>query len=80
MAAAITAAAIFSDIKSGVHIVYVLLVQLFPEQLHCLAEPLEVNNFPFPEELDHIVHIRIVGQPQNIVIGNPSLLLWERIA
>ena len=66
-----------SDIKCGVHKVHVLLVQFFPQQLHSFTEPLEVDNFPFPQELNNIVHIRIVGKPQDIVIGHPSFLLWH---
>ena len=33
----------------------------------CFAEALEVDDFPLAQELNHIVHIRIVTQPQNIV-------------
>ena len=68
-----------SDIKCGVHKVHVLLVQFFPQQLHSFAEPLEVDNFPFPQELNNIVHIRIVGKPQDIVVGHPSFLLRSQI-
>ena len=68
-----------SDIKSRVHEIYILLVQLLPEQLYRLAEALEVDNLPLPKELDHIIHIRVIGKPQNIVIGDSCLLLWERI-
>ena len=42
-----------------------------------IAEALEMNDFPFPEEFDHIVYIRIVAEPQNVVIGGPGLLLWH---
>ena len=60
--------------------IHILLVQFFPQQLHGFAEPLEVNDLPFPEEFDHIVHIRIIGQTQDIIVGHPCFLLWERIA
>ena len=68
------------QIKCRVHKVHVLLVQLFPQQLDGLAKTLEVDNLPFPKELDHVIYVRIIGQPQNIVIGDPCFLLWERIA
>ncbi len=55
--------------------VYVLLIQLFPQLLHAFPEPLEVDDFPLPQEFDDIVHIGIIGQPQNIVIGGPGFLL-----
>ena len=56
------------------------MIQFFSQKLDRLTEPLEVNHFTLPEEFDHIVHIRIVAEPQNVVIGHPGLLLWERIA
>ena len=48
------------QIDSRIHIIHVLLVQFLPQQLHCLTETLEMNDFPFPQELDYIVHIRII--------------------
>lgn len=61
-------------IHCGIHIVHIFLIQLFPQQLHSFAKPLEMNNLPFPKELDHIIHIRIVAKPQDIVIGHPRFL------
>lgn len=43
------------------------------------AEALEVDNLPFPEEPDHVVHIRVVGQPQNVVVGEPGLLFGGQV-
>ena len=71
---------LFSDVEGWIHKIHIFLVQLFPQQLDCLAKALEVDDFPFPKELDHVIYVRIVGQPQNIVIGDPCFLLWERIA
>ena len=68
---------LFSHIDGWVHKVYVLLVQFFAQQLHSLAEALEMNDLPLPQEFDDIVDVRIVGKPQDIVIGDPSLLLWH---
>ena len=68
---------IFSHIERRIHKVYVLLIQLLPQQLHRLTEALEVDHFPFPKESDHIIHIRIIRKPQNIIIGNSGLLLWH---
>lgn len=69
----------FSNVESRVHKVHILLIQLLPQQLHSLAKALEVDYLPFPKEFDHVVHIRVVGKTQNVVIGDPGLLLWERI-
>lgn len=66
-------------IHGRIHAVNIAPIQLLPQKLHRLSEALEVNNLPFPEELDHIVYIRIIAEPQDVVICDPGLLLWERI-
>ena len=33
-----------------------------------LAEPLEVNNFPFPQKPDCVFDIRVIHQPEDVVI------------
>ncbi len=65
-----------SDIYGGVHIVNVLLVQLIPQELYSLSKPLEMDDFSLPQELDRIIHIRIIADTQDIIIGRPGLLLW----
>ena len=52
---------ILLQIDGGVHAVDVALVQLPAQQLEGLPEPLEVDDLPLPEELDHVVHIGIIG-------------------
>lgn len=49
-------------INRWIHIVYIPLIQLFPQPLQALAEALEMNDFPFPQEADHIVDIRVVAE------------------
>ena len=63
------------QIHCRIHIVYIFLIQFFPQELDSFPEPLEVDNFPLPQEFDHIVHIRIIGKPQNVVISGSCLLL-----
>lgn len=65
-----------SHVECRVHIIHIFLVQLLSQQFDSFPEPLEMNNFPLPEEFDDVVHVRIIGKPQNIVIGDPCLLLW----
>ena len=38
-----------------------------------------MDDLPLPQEFDHIIHIRIIRQPQNVVIGDPCLLLSRQI-
>ena len=68
------------QIDGGVQAVDIPLIELPAQQLDGFAEALEMNDLPLPQEFDDIVDVRIVGKPQDIVIGDPSLLLWERIA
>ena len=67
----------FLHVKGWVHGVNILLIQLFPQLLDAFAKPLEVDDLPFPEELDHITDIRVIAEPQDIVISHPGLLLWR---
>ena len=66
-------------IHCRVHIVYVFLIQLFTQQLTCLAEPLEMDDLPLPQEFDDIIDIGIVAEPQNVVIGGPCFLLGSQV-
>lgn len=63
------------QVDGGVHEIDVFLVQLLPQQLHAFAEALEVNDLPFPQELDGVVDIGVIGQTQNVVVCLPGLLL-----
>ncbi len=45
----------------------------------CFAKTLEMDNFPFPEETDHIVDVRIIRQAEDVVIGEAGLLLCSQI-
>ena len=42
----------------------------------CLAEPLEVDYLPLAQELDDVVHVRVVAEAEDVVVGHPGLLLW----
>ena len=64
-------------VKAGVHEIDILLIQPVLGQAQALAEALEVDDLPLPQELDDVVDVRIIGQPQNIVIGYPCFLLWH---
>ena len=63
-------------VKRGVGEVDIFLVHALLRQAQSLAEALEVDNLPLPQEADHVIHIRIVGQAENVVVGEAGLLLW----
>jgi hypothetical protein len=50
------------QIHSGIHGIDISFVQLFPQLLHAFPKALEVNDFAFSQEFDHIVDIGIVGK------------------
>ncbi len=68
--------AISLHIKCRIHAVNILLIQLFAQKLDGFSKTLEVYNLPFPKEPDHIIHIRVIAEPEDVIIGHPGLLLW----
>ena len=63
-------------VKGRVSKVDVSCVHLLFAQAQTLAKSLEVDNFPLSQKTDDVVDIWIVGHAQDVVIGNPGLLLW----
>lgn len=68
-----------SHIKSRIHKVYVLLIELFAQQLDSFTKTLEVHDLPLPKEFDYIIHIRVIRQPQNVVVGYACFLLRRQV-
>ena len=66
-----------SQVDGGVHAVDIALVQLPAEQLDGFTEPLEMDDLPFPEELDDVIDVWIITESENVVIGRTGLLLWH---
>lgn len=64
------------NVKSRVHIVNVLLIQFLSQQLNSLAKPLEVNDLTLTQEFDHVVDIRVITEPEDVIVGRARLLLW----
>lgn len=38
-----------------------------------------MDDFPFPQELDHVIHIGIVTETENVVVGDSGLLLSRKV-
>lgn len=38
-----------------------------------------MDDFAFPQEADDIVHIRVVGETENVVVGEAGLLLCRQV-
>ena len=53
----------------------IFLIHLGLGQFEGLAEALEVDDLPLPQEADHVVHIRVITETQDIVIGEAGFLL-----
>ena len=52
------------------------MIQFFTEQLRRLAETLKVYDFSFTQKFDSIIHIRVITEPKNIVVGYSRFLFW----
>ena len=61
--------------ERGVHIIDVFLVKTLAQQFNCFSKTLEMDDLAFPQEADGIVHIRVVGNAEDIVIRHARLLL-----
>ena len=62
-------------IKLGIEGVEVALVELIGKQPKILTEALIVDNLALAQESDDVFYIRIVGQPQDVVVSRARLLL-----
>lgn len=40
------------------------------------AESLEMNDLSLPQKFNDVIHVRIVAETENIVIGDAGLLFW----
>ena len=65
-----------SDIECRVHIVHVFLIQLLAQQFDTFPKSLEMDDFPFPQELNHVIDIGVIGKPKNIIVGDSGFLFW----
>lgn len=63
-------------VKSRVGEIDIFGVHFLLAQADTLTEPLEVDDLPLPQEADHVVYIRVVGQAEDVIVGEPGLLLW----
>ena len=64
-----------SSVERRIHGVYIPLVKLIHRKPQPLAEALIVDDLSFAQEADDVVHIRVVAQTEDIVIGDARLLL-----
>lgn len=48
-------------------------------QPKAFAEALEVDHLPLAQELDDVVHVRVVTEAEDVVVGHPGLLLCRQI-
>lgn len=68
-------AAMPSAVEGRVDEVDILLAHAILRKPQPLAEALEMHDFPGAQELDDIVDIRVVAEPQDVVVGDAGLLL-----
>ena len=55
------------------------MVQVVFHIFQRLAEALEMDDLPLPQKADRRQHIRIVHQPDDVVVGRARLLLCRHI-
>ena len=67
-------------VEGGVVCIEVFRVQIVLNDPQSITEALEVRDFPRAQEADRVANIGVVGKAQDVVIGQPRLLLWYDLA
>lgn len=63
-----------SLVKGRIHKIDVLFIEPVLRQPQPFSKSLEVDDLAGPQELDHIIDVRIIGKTQDVVIGDAGLL------
>ena len=66
-------------VKGRVKGVEVAGVDLILGDADSLAEPLEMDQLPFPQEADGVLDVGVVDQPEDVVVGKPRLLFRRHV-
>lgn len=66
-------------VEGGVVGVEVLRVQIVLYDAKRVAEALEVRDFPRAQEADRVAHVRVVGEAEDVVVGQTRLLLGRKV-
>ena len=66
-------------VKCGIDGIEILLIHLFYGAAESLSEALIMDDLPLAQELYGIVYVRIIAEPQDIVIGRARFLLRRHI-
>ena len=66
-------------IKRRIGRIEILLIHLLNSAATPLTEALIMDYFPLPQELYDVVYVRIIAEPQDIVIGRARLLLCRHV-
>ena len=72
---AATAVLLFFLVVRGIESIKILGIQVVLRDAKCLGKALIMHDLPFSQKLNDIGYVRIVTQPQNIVVGGSCLLL-----
>ena len=62
-------------VKRRVGHIVIFAVQLIGGYPQPLTKALIMDDLPLPQEADHVVHIRVITETQDIVIGEAGFLL-----
>ena len=62
-------------VELGIERIKVALVELVGQQPQVFAEALIVHDLAFAQKTDRVLHVRVVRQPQDIVVGGARFLL-----
>ncbi len=67
------------DVKGRIHKINVLRIHFLLSQPQTFAKALEMHDFAGSQELDYIINIRVITEPENVIIGDSRFLLRRQI-
>ena len=67
------------SVEGRIHDIHVFLIHLLHSESQTLAKALVMDNLPLPQITDHVCHIRIVAEAQDIIVGDSGFLLGSQI-
>ena len=68
-----------STVEGRVDKIDIFLVHAILRKAQSLAEALEMHDLPGAQELDDVVDVRVVAEPQDVVVGDAGLLLRRQV-
>jgi len=62
------------SVVTGVYRINILLIEPVSHEAECFAETLIVDDLSLAQEADCVIDVRVVGKPQDVIVGFAGFL------